>query len=100
LRGQVHALEEAFRRRAERARDEGDIATMVHMRDAARVGGAMKGEMAALAVDLEAELSRARRDPTGAGLQPLMDRLEATAAKWRELAAVYEPFIEWEAEPS
>jgi hypothetical protein len=100
LRVQLQSLEQAFRRRAERARDEGDIGTMVAMRDAARAAGIIKGEMGALAGDLDSELSRARQDPSGAGLQPLLDRLEATAGKWRELATVYEPFIAWEAEPS
>ena len=37
LRARADTLEAAFRRRAERARDERDIATMVRMRDAARV---------------------------------------------------------------
>jgi hypothetical protein len=73
---------------------------MVRMRDAVRAAGTYKAEMAALAGDLDDELARARQSPTGPALQPLMDRLEATAAKWRELAAVYEPFIAWEAEPS
>jgi len=73
---------------------------MVRMRDAAKVAGGHKAEMAALAQDLDDELSRARQNPTGPGLQALMDRLEATAAKWRELAAVYEPFIAWDTEPS
>jgi hypothetical protein len=30
----------------------------------------------------------------------LMSRLELTASKSRELAALYDPFVEWEAEPS
>jgi hypothetical protein len=73
---------------------------MVRMRDAAKAAGAHKAEMAAIARDLDDDLARARQNPTGSALQTLMDRLEATAAKWREIAAVYEPFIEWEAEPS
>lgn len=73
---------------------------MVRLRDAAKIAGMHKAEMTTLARDLDAELARARENPTGPGLQALLDRLEATAAKWRELAAVYEPFIAWDAEPS
>jgi hypothetical protein len=73
---------------------------MVRMRDAARVAGEHKAEMAAIARDLDEDLARARQSPAGPALQTLMDRLEATAAQWRAIAAVYEPFIAWEAEPS
>jgi hypothetical protein len=73
---------------------------MVRLRDAAKVAGMRKAEMAALARDLDDELERARENPTAAGMQALLDRLEATAAKWRDLAAVYEPFVAWDAEPS
>jgi hypothetical protein len=100
LSARLLALEGRFRRRAERARDERDIATMVRMRDAARLANDRKAEIAALAGDLAADLARAQAQPTESSMDALMMRLEATAAKSNELAALYEPFVEWEAEPS
>jgi hypothetical protein len=100
LRARADSLEAGFRRRAERARDEGDIATMVRMRDAARVANMTKAALAELAGELSADLERAQAGPAGAPLDSLMARLEATAEKSRELAAVYEPFVDWAGEPS
>ena len=91
----------AFRRRAERARDERDIATMVRMRDAAHLANERKTERSALAATLAADLAKAQAEPTGAGLlDAVMARLEETASKSRELAELYEAFVSWDAEPS
>ncbi|HEY3820745.1 MAG TPA: hypothetical protein VGL81_26445 [Polyangiaceae bacterium] len=100
LRARLLALEERFRRRAERARDERDIATMVRMRDAARVANEKKAQIAAMAGDLAADLARAQAEPTEASMTTLMTRLDATLASSLAIAALYEPFMEWEAEPS
>jgi hypothetical protein len=100
LTARLRALEGKFRRRAERARDERDIAMMVRMRDAAGAANDKKAEIAALAGDLSAALATAQTEPTEASIDALMTRLEATAKKSHELAAVYAPFVEWEAEPS
>jgi hypothetical protein len=100
LRARVDAVETAFRRRAERARDERDIATMVRMRDAAHQANVVKAEIAALAAELSADLARAQAEQSAAVLEALMARLEATAEKSRELARVYEPFVDWGVEPS
>ena len=100
LSAKLHTLEGAFRRRAERARDEGDIATMVRMRDAAHAAKERKTELAALAGELAADLTRAQAEGTEASMDRLMARLELTATKSEELAAVYEPFVEWKGEPS
>ena len=100
LSARAESLEAAFRRRAEKARDEGDIATMVTLRDAARAANAMKADRGALAADLAADLERARGEPTGEELARLMARLEETASKSRELAKLYESHVVWEAEPS
>jgi hypothetical protein len=100
LSAKLHTLEAAFRRRAERARDERDIATMVRMRDAARTANDRKTELAALAGGLAADLARAQAEATEASMNQLMAALEQTEAKSKELAAAYEPFVEWEAEPS
>ena len=66
LSATLHALEGAFRRRAERARDERDIATMVRMRDAARASNERKTELAALAGDLATDLAYAQAAATPA----------------------------------
>jgi hypothetical protein len=100
LSAKLHGLEEAFRRRAERARDDRDIVTMVRMRDAAHAANDKRAELGILAQDLADDLARAQQDPTGASLDALMGRLEATATKSQELAAIYEPFVQWEQEPS
>jgi hypothetical protein len=101
LSARADALEAAFRRRALRARDEGDIATMVKMRDAARDANEKKAERGALAATLAADLQAAQADPLGsARIDALMTRLEDTATKSREIAALYEAFVEWGAEPS
>jgi hypothetical protein len=100
LSARLYTLEGAFRRRAERARDDRDIATMVRMRDAARAANGRRSELAALAGDLATDLARAQAEETEASMDGLMARLELTATKSKELAAVYEPFVEWEAEPS
>jgi hypothetical protein len=100
LSAKLQVLEGAFRRRAERARDDRDIATMVRMRDAARAANERKTELAALAGDLATDLARAQAEATEASMDGLMSRLELTASKSRELAALYDPFVEWEAEPS
>jgi hypothetical protein len=100
LNARLRALEGAFRRRAEKARDERDLATMMRMRDAARVANERKAEIASLASDLAVDLARAQAESTEASFDALMARLEATATKSEQLAAVYEPFVEWEAEPS
>jgi hypothetical protein len=100
LSARLLELEAKFRRRAERARDERDIATMVRMRDAARVANEGKAEIAAMADDLAADLARAQAEPTEAAMDALMARLDATAAKSLEIAATYDAFVEWEAEPS
>ncbi|MGH7295750.1 MAG: hypothetical protein ACRELB_12480 [Polyangiaceae bacterium] len=100
LSARVDSLEAAFRRRAERARDERDIATMVKLRDAAKVANDMKAERGALAANLAADLDQAKAHPTPAGLDAVMARLEQTATKSRELAKLYESFVAWEAEPS
>jgi hypothetical protein len=100
LSAHLQTLEAAFRRRAERARDERDITTMVRMRDAVRLANDRKSELAALAGGLATDLTRAQTQPTEASFDALMARLEVTASKWRELEALYEPFVEWEAEPS
>jgi len=94
------ALEGKFRRRAERARDERDIATMVRMRDAARAANETKAEIAAMAWDLAVDLARAQAEPTEASIGALMARLDATASKSLEVAVMYEAFVEWETEPS
>jgi hypothetical protein len=94
------ALEEKFRRRAERARDERDIATMVRMRDAARVANEGKAELAAMAGDLAADLARAQAEPHGAPVEALLARLDATMTKSLQIAATYGAFVEWDAEPS
>jgi hypothetical protein len=100
LSARVDALEGAFRRRAERARDDRDIATMVRMRDVARVANEKRAERSALAASLSADLERAQAEPTKARLDALMARLEETASKSREVADLYEGFVSWEAEPS
>lgn len=100
LRARSDALEAAFRRRAERARDERDIATMVRMRDAARVANVTKAEIATLATELSSDLERAQTEQTASVLDTLMARLDATAEKSRALALVYEPFVDWTGEPS
>jgi hypothetical protein len=100
LNARADSLEAAFRRRAERARDEGDISMLVKLRDAAREANALKADRGAVAASLAAELDRARAEPSGAGLEALMARLEETASRSRELAALYESFVAWEAEPS
>lgn len=100
LSARADALEAAFRRRAVRARDEGDIATMVRMRDAARVANEKKAERGVLANTLAADLQAAQAEPAGAGLDAVMSRLEETANKSREIAALYEGFVEWDVEPS
>ncbi|HEY6459463.1 MAG TPA: hypothetical protein VIY73_04905 [Polyangiaceae bacterium] len=100
LGARADALEAAFRRRALRARDEGDIATMVRMRDAAREANEKKAERGALAQNLAADLLSAQAQPAGPELDALMTRLEETAGKSREIAALYEGFVQWEAEPS
>jgi DNA-binding helix-hairpin-helix protein with protein kinase domain len=100
LSARILALEAKFRRRAERARDERDIATMVRMRDAARVANEKKAEVAAVAGDLAADLARAQAEPTEASLDALMTRLDATVTMSLEIASTYEAFVEWEAEPS
>jgi hypothetical protein len=100
LSARLLALEGKFRRRAERARDERDIATMVRMRDAARLANEKKAEIAAVAVDLAADLARAQAEPTEASLDALMARLDATVTMSLEIVATYEAFVEWEAEPS
>lgn len=100
LSARVDALEAAFRRRAERARDERDIATMVRMRDAAHLANEKKAQRSALAATLSADLQKAQAEPTGAGLDAVMARLEETASKSRELAELYEGFVSWDAEPS
>src|SRR5580658_388189 len=99
LRTKVLALEDRFRRRAERARDERDIGTMVRMRDAAREANDKKAEIAALARDLAADLARAEAEPTEESMSALMARLDATMGASNELAATYAAFVEWEAEP-
>jgi hypothetical protein len=73
---------------------------MVKMRDAARAANVLKTDRGAVAATLATDLDRARSEPTGAGLEALMARLEETASKSRELAALYESFVAWEAEPS
>ena len=100
LRARLLALEERFRRRAERARDERDIALMVRMRDAARVTNEKKAVIAAMAGDLATDLARAQAEPTEAAIAALMARLDATLAASLEIAATYDAFVEWEAEPS
>jgi len=100
LSARLLTLEEKFRRRAERARDERDIATMVRMRDAARVANERKAEIAAMAGDLATDLARAEAEPTEASMTALMARLDATMATSLQIAATYEAFVEWEAEPS
>jgi hypothetical protein len=100
LRTKVLAMEDRFRRRAERARDERDIGTMVRMRDAARVANEKKAAIAALARDLASDLARAEAEPTDEALSALMARLDATLAASNEIAATYDAFVEWEAEPS
>ncbi|HEX3345669.1 MAG TPA: hypothetical protein VHS09_13895 [Polyangiaceae bacterium] len=100
LRARLLALEERFRRRAERARDERDIATMVRMRDAARVANEKKAAVAGMAGDLAADLTRAQAEATEASIAALMARLDATVAASLEIAAIYDAFVEWEAEPS
>jgi hypothetical protein len=100
LRARADSLEAAFRRRAERARDEGDIATMLRMRDAARVAKGTKAALVELAGELSDDLARAQAVQSSEHVQALMVRLEATAEKSRELAAVYEPFVDWAGEPS
>jgi len=96
LSARLLVLEGKFRRRAERARDERDIATMVRMRDAARVANEKKAEVAAVAGDL----ARALAEPTDAALEALMARLDATVTMSLAIVATYEAFVEWEAEPS
>ena len=100
LSARLLALEEKFRRRAERARDERDIATMVRMRDAARVANEKKAEIAAMAVDLATDLARAQAEPSEAAMNALMARLDATMTASLQVAATYDAFVEWEAEPS
>ena len=100
LSASVRALEAKFRRRAERARDERDLATMVRMRDAAHAANHHKAEIAAMADDLALDLARAQAEPTEATMAALLTRLEATATKSQEILAVYKPFVEWDAEPS
>ena len=100
LSASVRALEGKFRRRAERARDERDLATMVRMRDAARAVNQHKAEIGAMADDLAVDLARAQAEPTEATLGALMARLDATAVKSQEILAVYKPFVEWDTEPS
>jgi hypothetical protein len=100
LSATLKALEGAFRRRAERARDERDIATMVRMRDAARAANERKTELAALAGELATDLARAQAEASPASMDELLARLDLTATKSKELAALYDPFVEWEAEPS
>jgi hypothetical protein len=100
LSAALRSLEGKFRRRAERARDEGDLATMVRMRDAARAANQRKAEIAAMADDLALDLARAQAEPSQATMDALMTRLDATATKSQEILAVYKPFVEWDAEPS
>jgi hypothetical protein len=100
LNGRVRALEEAFRRRAERARDERDIATMVRMRDAMHAANVGKAHLSGLADALALALSRAQAEQTQESFDALMTRLDETAVASREVAALYEPFVEWRTEPS
>jgi hypothetical protein len=100
LEARVQSLEAAVRRRAERAREDGDINTIVRVRDAAHEANARKAERSAIAGDLAVDLERAQREQSPEALAALEARLDAAARKSREIAEIYEPLVEWAAEPS
>jgi hypothetical protein len=100
LQARVQALEVAFRHRAERARDERDIATMVRLRDAMHEANARKAHLASLADGLAKALALAQAEQTQASFDTLMTRLDETGVASHELAALYEPLVEWRTEPS
>jgi hypothetical protein len=100
LEARVQSLEAAVRRRAQRARDEGDIGTLVHIRDAAHEANLRKAERAEIASELAADLERAQKEQTAETLAALTARLENAADKSRQIVAIYEGLVEWSSEPS
>jgi hypothetical protein len=100
LEARVHSLEAAVRRRAQRAHEEGDIGTLVHIRDGAHEANVRKAERADIAQDLAADLARAQKEQTAESLRALTSRLDSAAEKSRQIIAIYEGLVEWGSEPS